>query len=81
MVEQVAEAEAVPGIYELRGRTVETYVALKPGFAAGADVEEYVRGAVETIIGKIARAKNVWIVPDMPKTRSGKITFRDLELH
>jgi acetyl-CoA synthetase len=27
-------------------------------------------------IGKIARPKNVWIVPDMPKTRSGKIMRR-----
>jgi len=28
------------------------------------------------VIGKIARPKNVWIVPDMPKTRSGKIMRR-----
>ena len=31
---------------------------------------------IETEIGKIARPKNVWIVPDMPKTRSGKIMRR-----
>src|SRR5689334_24992217 len=31
---------------------------------------------IETVIGKIARPKNVWIVPDMPKTRSGKIMRR-----
>ena len=40
--------------------------------------------AIETEIGKIARPKNVWIVPDMPKTRSGKIMRRviagDLQL-
>jgi acetyl-CoA synthetase len=35
-----------------------------------------VTGAIETEIGKIARPKNVWIVPDMPKTRSGKIMRR-----
>jgi acetyl-CoA synthetase len=28
------------------------------------------------MIGKIARPKNVWIVSDMPKTRSGKIMRR-----
>jgi len=28
------------------------------------------------VIGKIARPKNVWIVADMPKTRSGKIMRR-----
>ena len=32
-VEEVAEAAAVPVIDELRGRLVEMYVALKPGFA------------------------------------------------
>ena len=32
--------------------------------------------AIEIEIGKIARPKNVWIVPDMPKTRSGKIMRR-----
>ena len=35
-----------------------------------------VRTAIETDIGKIARPKNIWIVPDMPKTRSGKIMRR-----
>jgi acetyl-CoA synthetase len=32
--------------------------------------------AIEEEIGKIARPKNVWIVADMPKTRSGKIMRR-----
>jgi acetyl-CoA synthetase len=32
--------------------------------------------AIETEIGKVARPRNVWIVPDMPKTRSGKIMRR-----
>ena len=30
----------------------------------------------ERQIGKVARPKNVWVVPDMPKTRSGKIMRR-----
>ena len=34
--------------------------------------------AIETQIGKIARPKNIWIVADMPKTRSGKIMRRVL---
>ena len=33
---------------------------------------------IETAIGKIARPKNVYIVADMPKTRSGKIMRRVL---
>ncbi|HEV8719937.1 MAG TPA: acetyl-coenzyme A synthetase, partial [Candidatus Binatia bacterium] len=32
--------------------------------------------AIDKIIGKFARPRNVWLVPDMPKTRSGKIMRR-----
>jgi len=63
-------------IDEIRGRAVEMYVALKPGVDANSDIEQKVQKAIETEIGKIARPKNVWIVPDMPKTRSGKIMRR-----
>jgi acetyl-CoA synthetase len=75
-VPEVAEAAAVPVMDELRGRVVEVYVSLKPGFEPGAEMETKVSKAIETEIGKIARPKNVWIVPDMPKTRSGKIMRR-----
>ncbi len=75
-VEEVAEAAAVPVIDELRGRAVEMYVALKPGQKPSKQFEEKVSGAIEKLIGKVARPKNVWIVPDVPKTRSGKIMRR-----
>ncbi len=75
-VEEIAEAAAVPVMDELRGRAVEIYVALKPGVTPGTDIEAKVISAIETEIGKIARPKNVWIVSDMPKTRSGKIMRR-----
>jgi acetyl-CoA synthetase len=75
-VEEVAEAAAVPVMDDLRGRAVEIYIALKPGYQPSPQIEEKVRGAIETLIGKIARPKNVWIVADMPKTRSGKIMRR-----
>jgi acetyl-CoA synthetase len=75
-VREVAEAAAVPVIDELRGRAVEMYVSLKPGFTPGPDIEEKVARAIETEIGKIARPKHIWIVSDMPKTRSGKIMRR-----
>jgi len=77
-VEEVAEAAAVPLIDELRGRVVEVYVALKPGLNPSKDIEEKVAKAIETQIGKIARPKHIWIVADMPKTRSGKIMRRVL---
>jgi acetyl-CoA synthetase len=76
MVTEIAEAAAVPVIDDVRGRAVEMYVALKPGFTASPEIEAKVRIAIETDIGKIARPANIWIVPDMPKTRSGKIMRR-----
>ena len=77
MVEEVAEAAAVPVIDDVRGRMVEMYVSLKPGVTASPEeIEAKVKQAIETDIGKIARPKNIWIVPDMPKTRSGKIMRR-----
>jgi acetyl-CoA synthetase len=76
MVDEVAEAAAVPVMDELRGRAVEMYVSLKPGVTPGKEMADKVVGAIETEIGKIARPRNVWIVPDMPKTRSGKIMRR-----
>src|SRR5208283_3431796 len=33
---------------------------------------------IETMIGKIARPRRILIVPDMPKTRSGKLMRRVL---
>jgi acetyl-CoA synthetase len=75
-VPEVAEAAAVPVIDEVRGRVVEMYVSLKPGLSPGRQVEDKVKAAIETQIGKVARPKNVWIVADMPKTRSGKIMRR-----
>jgi acetyl-CoA synthetase len=52
------------------------YVSLKPGYVASDEMAGKVTAAIEREIGKIARPKNVWIVPDMPKTRSGKIMRR-----
>jgi acetyl-CoA synthetase len=75
-VPEIAEAAAVPVIDDVRGRVVEMYVSLKPGFDASPEIEAKVKQAIETDIGKIARPKNIWIVPDMPKTRSGKIMRR-----
>ena len=74
-VEEIAEAAAVPVIDELRGRAVEIYVALKPGYKPSKEIEDKVAAAIENLIGKIARPKNVWIVPDMPKTRFSAISF------
>jgi acetyl-CoA synthetase len=76
-VDEVAEAAAVPVVDDVRGKAVEMYVALKPGVSASnEEIEDKVSKAIDSEIGKIARPKNVWVVSDMPKTRSGKIMRR-----
>ena len=75
-VDEVAEAAAVPVIDEVRGRAVEMYVSLKPGHSPSQEIENKVMAAIERDIGKVARPNAVWIVADMPKTRSGKIMRR-----
>jgi acetyl-CoA synthetase len=77
-VPEVAEAAVVPVADELRGRLPEVYVSLRPGSAGGPETEQAIVRAIETEIGKIARPRSVHIVPDMPKTRSGKILRRVL---
>ncbi len=77
VVEAVAEAAVVPVSDELKGKVPDIYVSLKPGFGA-VGVDRQVVAAIETNIGKIARPKHVYVVPDMPKTRSGKIMRRVL---
>lgn len=77
-VEEVAEAAVVPVNHDIKGKEPELYVALKPGFEASPEMQQKVADAIVFQIGKIAKCKNVWIVPDMPKTRSGKIMRRVL---
>ena len=77
-VPEVAEAAVVPIMDEVRGRLPEVYVSLKPGIQPSKAIEDKVVKAIETEIGKIARPSAVRIVPDMPKTRSGKIMRRVL---
>jgi acetyl-CoA synthetase len=63
---------------EIKGRVPDIYISLKPGEEDGKEIGAAVTQAIETAIGKIARPKHVYIVPDMPKTRSGKIMRRVL---
>mgnify|MGYP000122311554 FL=1 len=77
-VTEVAEAAVVPVAHEIKGKEPELYVSLKPGIEASAELQQKIADAIVFQIGKIAKCKNVWIVPDMPKTRSGKIMRRVL---
>ena len=77
-VDEIAEAAVVPVAHEVKGKEPDLYVSLKPGFQASEELAKKVSARVCDDIGKIARPRKVWIVPDMPKTRSGKIMRRVL---
>lgn len=77
-VPEVAEAAVVPLADDIKGRVPDAYISLKPEYKPNKKIQEVVVTAIETEIGKIARPKHVHIVPDMPKTRSGKIMRRVL---
>ncbi len=75
---EVAEAAVVPVAHEVKGKEPDLYVALKPGFKASDEIIKKIDDAITYQIGKIAKCRKIWIVPDMPKTRSGKIMRRVL---
>jgi acetyl-CoA synthetase len=78
IVEEVAEAAVVPVKHPIKGVEPDMYISLKPGYEASDELAQKVSKAIVDEIGAIARPKTVWIVPDMPKTRSGKIMRRVL---
>ena len=78
MVDEVAEAAVVPVSHEIKGKEPDLYVALKTGIKPSEELAKKVSDAVCEQIGKIAKPRRVWLVPDMPKTRSGKIMRRVL---
>jgi len=78
VVQEIAESAVVPLADEIKGRVPDIYVSLKSGYKPSRKIEDKVKKSIETIIGPIARPRNVYIVPDMPKTRSGKIMRRVL---
>ncbi|MBU1193904.1 MAG: acetate--CoA ligase [Proteobacteria bacterium] len=78
MVNEVAEAAVVPVAHEIKGREPDLYIALKPGVEPTEAIARKISDAICDQIGKIAKPRKVWLVPDMPKTRSGKIMRRVL---
>lgn len=74
----MAEAAVVGVADELTGQAVNAFVSLKqPSDASDALRKEFIM-QVRRSIGPFAAPKAVFIVPDLPKTRSGKIMRRVL---
>ncbi len=73
----VVEAAVVAALDPVKGRIPEMYVSTDRG-ADPRQIAARVGEAITREIGPIARPRHVWVVADLPKTRSGKIMRRIL---
>jgi acetyl-CoA synthetase len=72
----VAEAAVVGASDDVTGQAIVGYVIIRNNAHASDELVAELRQHVATKIGPTARPKRVIIVPDLPKTRSGKIMRR-----
>jgi acetyl-CoA synthetase len=78
--EKVAEAAVVGAKDEDTGQAVCAFVILRESAGdGGEDIVQELRDHVAKEIGKIARPRQIMVVPELPKTRSGKIMRRLLK--
>jgi len=73
----VVEAAAIGVPDPIKGQTMVCFVRLADG--AVLPSESDLKAQVVVQLGGIARPSRVWVVPDLPKTRSGKIMRRVLK--
>ena len=72
----VAEAAVVGATDETTGQAVVAFVILRASARDGDDIPGVLRQHVTKEIGPIARPRRIVVVPELPKTRSGKIMRR-----
>ena len=76
----VAEAAVVGAADETTGQAVVAFVILRADAVdTGDDIVQELRNHVAKEIGPIAKPKTILVVPELPKTRSGKIMRRLLK--
>ena len=76
---KVAEAAVVGAADETTGQAVCAFVILRGGAEQGDDIVKELRDHVGKEIGAIAKPRQIMVVPELPKTRSGKIMRRLLK--
>jgi acetyl-CoA synthetase len=74
----VAEAAVVGITDELTGQAVNAFVSIKDGNEINDQLRKDLVLQVRKSIGPFAAPKAIFVVPDLPKTRSGKIMRRIL---
>jgi len=79
--EAVAEAAVVGAADEMTGQGIVAFVILRSGIehASGDALVKELRAHVTKEIGAIARPRQIMVVNELPKTRSGKIMRRLLK--
>jgi acetyl-CoA synthetase len=79
--EAVAEAAVVGAADEMTGQAIVAFVILRGGVpnSGGEELIKELRGHVTKEIGAIARPRQIMVVAELPKTRSGKIMRRLLK--
>ena len=79
--EAVAEAAVVGAADEMTGQGIVAFVILRGGVphAGGDELVKELRAHVTKEIGAIARPRQIMVVAELPKTRSGKIMRRLLK--
>lgn len=75
----VSECAVVPKPHEIKGEVPVVFAVLKPGATPSPELSEEVKKLVRSTIGPTATPEEVIFVPDLPKTRSGKIMRRILK--
>jgi acetyl-CoA synthetase len=79
--EAVAEAAVVGAADEMTGQAIVAFVILRGGVpnSGGDELIKELRNHVTKEIGAIARPRQIMVVAELPKTRSGKIMRRLLK--
>jgi len=75
----VAEAAVVGAKDETTGQRIVAFVILRGGQQETEELDAALKAHVSKEIGPIAKPKQIQIVPELPKTRSGKIMRRLLK--
>ncbi|WP_048064661.1 AMP-binding protein [Archaeoglobus fulgidus] len=72
----VQESACIGVPHELKGEVVWVFVTLKPGYEPSEELEKEIVDKIVKEFGKPFKPDRVVFVPDLPRTRSGKIMRR-----
>ncbi|WP_248962385.1 acetate--CoA ligase [Sphaerisporangium perillae] len=73
---KVAEAAVVGATDPITGQAIVAFAILRGSAEEGTDIAKELRDHVAKALGPIAKPRQILVVPELPKTRSGKIMRR-----